>query len=64
MTTKSTSANNRAFTLAGANKLFEKKGITFHKHELGYYHCVYKDKEWKDPKLTSLCQALLDEYMS
>ena len=57
--TTSTRANNRALTLAGANKMFEAIGVEIFHHHLNYYHCDFLGRQWQAPTLTELCQSML-----
>ena len=56
-------ANNRALTLAGANKIFEAIGLEIHRHDLGFYYCDYQGMRMEHGTLTDLCRSLVSEYM-
>lgn len=57
--TTSTRSNNRALTLAGANKIFEAIGVEIFHHHLDYYYCDFRGRQWQEPTLTALCQSIL-----
>ncbi|HEY9877508.1 MAG TPA: hypothetical protein V6D29_03575 [Leptolyngbyaceae cyanobacterium] len=57
--TTATRSNNRALTLAGANKLFEAIGVQIEQSDLGFYWTTMKGKRYERKTLTELGQALL-----
>lgn len=57
-----TTANNRALTLAGANKIFEAVTLEIHHHDLNYYYTEYQGHRWERPTLTDLCRALVRHH--
>jgi hypothetical protein len=64
MTATATKTNNRALTLAGANKLFSVIGVEIHQHEIGHYWCKFQGEVWEQPTLTRLCQCMLIQLNS
>jgi hypothetical protein len=63
MTTSTSTANNRALTLAGANKIFEAIGLEIHRDDLGFYYCDYNGRRMERGTLTDLCRSLVSDYM-
>ena len=60
-----TKANNRAVTLVGANRIFEKVGIEFRQNtDLGFYHCQFQGQGYQAKTLTGLCQKMTEVLLA